>query len=282
MTYAASAAKTYGKRPIWLYKIELGSSVAYYTSRASEYETNAGKPDASFAGDTTWTASPIRHSAIVQTASINRALVNIVAPRSDTFFQSIRDAIGSQVTKITIWHGYLDDPDLEFVAKYVGRVVSVKPNFVSITLACENRFTVMRRKGLAAVMQRPCRHSLFHGGCGLNIALFEVAATATALTETSLTVTEASAQADGYYAGGVATFNGNRQMIVKHTGMSVKLLGPIFGLAEEIISNGSAAVQIAPGCNLTTGTCNDVFDNLNNFGGFPFLTDTPYDGRNPF
>ena len=42
-------------------------------------------------------------------------------------------------------------------------------------------------------------------------------------------------------------------------------------------SAGSAAVEIAPGCDLRRATCAGRFNNLLNFGGFP---DIP--GRNPF
>ncbi|WP_212525846.1 phage BR0599 family protein [Actibacterium sp. MT2.3-13A] len=269
MSYTAIAALISGKRPLWLYDLTLGATTTRYAARSANY---------TYASNS-YTASSIAHTRIRQTSAIGRAETTIVLPRTDAFAIAVRDNIGTLETAITIRHGFVNDADQEFVVKFRGRVIDVRAMLGTITLVCENRFTEMRRKGLAAVMQRPCRHALYHTGCGLNIADFETAGTATAWASPVLTVTEAGAQADGYYSGGVVTYAGARQMIVSHTGTALKLLGPVPDLAAAIAASGSASVSIAPGCDLSTTTCNGRFSNIDNFGGFPWMTDSPFDGR---
>lgn len=289
MSYASIAALLSGKRPIWLYRISLGQTEAFYTARAVDYIQADhdffdrfdffAEPDFF---TRTWVASPIRHSRIRQTSAIGRAETKLVLPRADVFAQSLRDSIGAKTTLVRIWHGFLNDPDFELAQKFAGRVVSVAGALGTIALSCENRFTVMRRKSLAATMQRPCRHALYATGCGLAIADFEVSATASAWTSPDLTVAAAANEADGYYSGGVVSFGSHRQMILKHEGTNLRLLASLPSLEAEITANGSATISLAPGCNLTTSVCVSRFNNLDNYGGFPFMTDSPFDGRNPF
>ncbi|MCV2877616.1 DUF2163 domain-containing protein [Sedimentimonas flavescens] len=288
MSYAAIAAWVSGKRPVWLYRLDLGQESVFYTSRAGGYVTTPDffdrfdffdEPDVF---TRTWAPSAIAHSRIRQTSAIGRAETALVLPNSDAFARRFLGGQGIAESRVTIWHGFSNDPDGELVVKFRGRVVGVRPMLTRITLICENRFTEMRRKGLSAVMQQPCRHALYHGGCGLNIADWQQDLTATAASGAFLTVPGAATEADGHYSGGVLSFGGQMQMILKHTGSTLRLLKPMPDLSEEIAAWGSAAVKLAPGCPLTLDACASKFNNALNFGGFPWMTDSPFDGRNIF
>ncbi|MZR14220.1 hypothetical protein GQE99_14450 [Maritimibacter sp. DP07] len=285
MSYSSFLSLISGKRPLWLYKIVLGSQTAFLASRATDFDLPHSDffdlgPDL-FANEgffqQTYTASPVRHSRIPVSARIDRNDVDLVFPLSDAFARNYLGSIGIVENSVTIWHGF--EGDGEFVVKFRGRVMGVKPEQTTITLACENGLTSMRRKGLSAIMQRPCRHAVYHTGCGLNIADFEVSGTATAISGATVTVAEAASQADGYYTGGVLTFNGARQMVAKHVGSSLTLIGALPGLEGEISEWGSADVQIAPGCDLSLATCELRFSNTDNYGGFPWMSENPFDGR---
>ena len=270
MTFAAIQALVSGKRPIWLYEITMDGTTNYL-SRGTDYTYNAQL----------YTQTNVAHSRIVVTQSVNKAEVVLTFPRTNALAQTIRDNDAGEVG-LVIKHGYSNDPDQEFVTKFAGRVIGTKPMLGTISLQCENNFTAFRRRGIAAVMQRPCRHALYHAGCGLAIGDFNIAGTATAYTGGVLTVTEASGQADGYYNGGVVTFGTAQQMILSHVGTSLTLLAPVSGLASEITASGSAAITTAPGCNRSMTDCATKFTNIANFGGFPYMTDSPFDGRNVF
>lgn len=277
MTYATTLASVFGKSGIWLYEFTRDGTTTRLCSAMSNYTDGSA---------VTWTAAPVTHTRFRVTSALGRAETEIVFPQSYAFARTYLTDLSYSTNTLTIYHEFKSQSPEERVTKFKGRVIGTRPKFTRLTLIAENRFTENRRKGLSAVMQRPCRHALYHSkdglGCGLNIASFEAAGSVTALSGNVATVSAASSQADGYYSGGVITWNSKRQMIVKHSGSSLTLLGSLDGLSAALASSGSESVTIAPGCDLTRATCNSRFNNLANFGGFPWMTESPFDGRTLF
>lgn len=292
MSYSSVLETVFGKRPAWLYRFRRGSEERFFTSRSSDYLDPDfdffDQQDVFFGADffnRTYVSTALFQSRIKNTSAIGRAETTFTFPQSNIWAQEYITDNGYEDNEVFVYHVFGNDVDLEQVLRFRGRVVAVQPALTRIVLTAENRFTELRRKGLSAVIQRPCRHALYHDrggyGCNLNIADFETEGTLTALSENVATVGAASGQADGYYSGGVFTWQGKRQFIVSHTGGSLTLLGPISGLAAALASSNQS-VKIAPGCDLSRATCNDKFDNLVNFGGFPWADETPYDGKTLF
>lgn len=275
MSYANFISLVSGKRPIWLYEFtRLGQTVRFARSRS----------DIAAMGQT-WQSRVLRHTRFMRTGVIEqRAVTELVFPQSDDWAQRYRRGGAYFDNSLTVWHGFLNDPDAEFVVKFRGRVVGSRSALTQIVLLAENSMTEQRRRARPAVMQRLCRHALYHDGCGLNIANFEISANLSALAGRVATVAEAAGQPDGYYAGGVLTYNGVRQSISRHSGSALTLAGSIPDLGADLAAAGGAglSVAIAPGCTLTRATCHDRFDNLANFGGFPWIVGSPFDGRKLF
>lgn len=274
MSYASFLALVQGKRPMWLYEFtRLGETVRFARS---------GTDVAALSH--TWTAKVITHTRFIRTSQINRARTEFVLPQSDAWARQFLAGGAYTANSVTVYHGFLNDPDAEWVVRFRGRVTGAKAGFTRVLLQAENKMTELRREARPAVAQVPCRHALYSSGCGVNIADFETAATLTAFSGRTATVTEAADQPNGYYAGGVITYNGIRQAIARHSGSSLTLFGPIQGLAADLAaaSPSELAVQLAPGCNLSRSQCNGRFDNLVNFGGFPWMDETPFDGKKLF
>lgn len=75
----------------------------------------------------------------------------------------------------------------------------------------------------------------------------------------------------GTLAGGwLETDTGACHMIVSEWTEGVELLYPV---AIEV----GSGVQLTAGCDHSTSTCQSRFDNLDNYGGFPFIPT-----KNPF
>lgn len=294
MSFASILATVSGKKPVWLYVFELAGVRTYYTARPVAYgQTNFDFFDQLdvFADPDfftrTYSPVPIARSKITRTSVVRRAEVDVVFPRTNSLAQQFRDNAGAEASRVQILQVFANDPDAEVVPIFVGRVVAVKPGLVSITLTVENAFTAMRRKALALTMQRLCNHAQYfdpgpnYAGCKLNLASWQVSATATAIATKVVTVTEAASYDDGYFSGGIMEYGTDRAFILKHAGTALTMLRLPAGLATAI-AGGSQSVKIAPGCNLTFQMCSAVFENTDNFGALPFMTDTPYDGRNPY
>lgn len=290
MSWSTWAAKVFGAKPVYLYKLEKDSDVAFYASRVSDIsalpatmELNFFDPADFFAPvdffAATFKGKPITHTAITITSTEAKKLVTLTLPRLDTFAQKFVGPLGIATTRITIWHGFENDPDGEFVRLFLGEILLVKPSMVTTSLVCEDFSSAMKNKGIADVIQRPCRHALYYGKCQLTIADWQDTGSATAMTNSTVTVTEASAQPDGHYAGGIITYGGALQLITAHSGASLTVLGSVGALEADIAASGPQPVTLARGCNRSMADCDTVFGNDDNFGGFEHLTDSPFDGR---
>lgn len=153
-----------------------------------------------------------------------------------------------------------------------GRLAGVIPGMDSITLKFESIFTSLRRPGLRARYQRSCRHALYGRGCNLDPEDFADVGTVTALDGTVVTVTEADAQPDGYYTGGMLRSpDGILSYIINHVGPALLLQRASYSLTQAAEDGFPFAVTIYPGCAHDRATCNTKFDNLLNYGGFDFI-----------
>lgn len=289
MSWATWASKVFGAKPVYLYRIAKDNDVAYYTSRSTNISATPVNLEIDFFEPEdffhpidffakTFDALPITHSAIATTAKESKKLVTLKFSQSDTFAQKFIGPLGIATTSVTIWHGFENDPDGEFVRLFLGEMVLVKPTWRTIALVCEDFGSAMKDKGLSDVIQRPCRHALYHGKCTLALADWENAGTASAMTNSVVTVAEAAGQADGYYSGGIISYDGALQLITAHSGSSLTVLGSVGDLEADIGTGGPQAVTIAPGCSRSMSVCDERFFNSANFGGFKEMTDSPFDG----
>lgn len=273
MSWATWAAKVFGAKSVYLYKIEKDGDSAYYTSRFADYSAAVdGNPAVDFLD------RPIAHSTIRSTSKSSKRHVTISLPRTDAFAQKFIGELGISTTKVSIWQGFENDPDKEFPRIFLGEVILVKPSWAGISLVCEDSGLIIRGKGIADVIQRPCRHALYYGKCTLALAGYQTTGAATAMSGGVVTVTEAASQSDGYYAGGIIDYGGVLQLITSHVGTSLGVLGAVGDLEADITASGTQSVSIARGCNRSMTDC-ITFDNDDNFGGFKELTDSPFGGR---
>lgn len=289
MSWSVWAAKVFGAKPVYLYRLAKDNDVAYYTSRVSRISElpvtlalDFFEPDDFFSRidffAETFEGVAIAHDTIAATDKEAKKLVTVTLSRLDAFAQKFIGPLGIATTSVTIWHGFENDPDSEFIRVFSGEVLLVKPSWLTVALVCEDFGSAMKDKGLVDVIQRPCRHALYHGKCTLALADYQSAGTASAMSSFVVTVAEANTQPDGYYSGGIIEYGGALQFIVSHSGTSLMILGSVGDLEADITASGPQTVTIARGCNRSMSNCDD-FGNSANFGGFKEMTDSPFDGR---
>ncbi|MBL1438328.1 MAG: phage BR0599 family protein [Rhodobacteraceae bacterium] len=287
MSIDAMLALISGKRPFFLYEFSRGGARWFFTSLKTPWDSVPDAfdiPDAfaepnAFARH--WVPSGLKHGKIPHSTKSARSEFLITFPQSDPFVRLFLSPIGLDPTRVRIYKGFENDPDAELATIYRGRVLQANPSDKAgtIALVCGGGLGELDRKALPAVMQGPCRHVVYYGGCGLDLDAWKASAVATALTGVTLTVPDAASQADGHYAGGMIEVSGAREMIERHEGSELVLAAPVIGLAEAIAADGFANVSIARGCDRRFVTCRDAFSNEDNHGGFPHMSTSPFDGR---
>jgi len=287
MAFSDYVARIFGKKPVWLYRIEVDGQRFHMVSQARSFTTGADRPDDTYPTGQTFDVTAIKRGEIIETTLASRSDTTLNMPTSAPVIQAILDSENVQETKVTIWQGYVGDPDEEYLIRFIGRVVSLEPTLLLTTLNCETDLTLMNRSSVAQVMQRPCRHAHYFtnsdgGGCRLNLADHQQEAPISAVNGLSVTVPLAGLQPEGVFLAGVFEYDGIEYMIENHLGEVLFLESEPVGLAEDFEANNLLTlptnVLIAEGCNLTAENCL-AFDNIVNFGGFRFMLDTPFDGR---
>lgn len=295
MSYINILTSRFAKRPLWLYEFNRNGRYWLWTSRSKTYVESL--PDVYSVTDVysgtdvfnkRWESTPIGHSRFRITSSTARAETSFIFNGSNEMASLYFNGNDSVSNTVTVYHEFLNDPDNERIVKFRGRVIGTETMLTKFTLVAENNFTELRRKGLTAVIQRPCRHALYHslGGVGCNLLLsnFQDDVKCTSVSGKIVTVVSAISRPDGYYNGGIFTFGNRQQLILKHAGGTIQLASIITGLSDAVSNAGVEGldVKLAPGCDLTRQTCNDRFNNLANHGGFPWADDTPFDGKTLF
>lgn len=229
----------------------------------------------------TWYASAIKMSNVLQSSEINKDGINLTFPRTDSFAQQYISYEPEFITFLNIYRGHVTQSSDEYAVYWKGRVVGAKAEDNSIVITNESVFTSLRRYGMRAVYQRICRHNVYIGLCRLDLNNFATAGTATAYTTNTVTAAVFATQPDGYWLGGILEGpDGGKRYIVGHSGTTVTLWAPIQSINDDIDNLGSASINVYPGCDKSDITCETVFNNIVNFGGFPLLpTRNPFDGR---
>lgn len=283
MSFADFVARIWDKKPVWLYRIEIPGSVFLLTSRAQDWVTPANKPDATFASGATFAWSPIDRGEIVDTLEGNRERAWVSLPTSHAAIQAIMDYDEWSEISVTIWQTYIGDPDEEYLAMFSGRVTAPEFGTVVSRLILESDMTSMGWPSAAQVVQKECRHTHYFTeddgtGCTLDIEAFYQNADVTAADGVNLTIPLASAQPDGRFMLGILRYGGKEYLIRRHEGDQITVARTVTGL-ETALGGGDVPVELAPGCDGTLAACNNVFSNTINFGGLPWISESPFDGR---
>jgi uncharacterized phage protein (TIGR02218 family) len=278
VSYEVLEASVEDAAPIYRFLFVIGTDEYRYTTASYIVGDSNG----------TWEPLALTASSVTQTNELGKNGLRLTVPRDSLIAQRFLGSTPDIATSLTIFRNHQPtDSNFDEFVYWKGRVASVEISGDQVTLNCEDIFTSMRRPGLRARYQRLCRHALYSQGCGVDQDNYAVPATIVAVDGNRLTYSlETSSNieidsnnnndvsADNFFSGGIIDIGGVKRQILLQGTDTLELLSPFDDL--DIDSVGREAT-LYPGCNRTTTVCLNRFDNLNNFGGFPYLPD-----RNPF
>lgn len=256
MTYTTYENSTDDGAPFELYEFRRGSEFWRYTSASNNLiKTNE-----------TFYAEYIKRDEVKQVDDISKGGIKLVFPRTNLFAFSFLGFAPEGVTTVTIWRGHFGDDPQEYIAYWKGRVLKASASDAEITIDCESVFSSLKRIGLRARYERNCRHGLYSGACTISMSAYQLIATVSGVDRIDLTIGDASTRPDGYFTGGVIMDSeGNYRLITSHVGSAVRIN------REFENSPTAGSVTLYPGCDKAKTTCISKFNNLENFGGFPFI-----------
>ena len=266
MTYLSQEQSAFGGKPFELYRFARETNTFLYTS---------ADRDISFGGES-YISIPIERDGFNQTQDLAKTSLTINMEGTELLPQLYVSSSPSQIVSLTIFGGHEDDPDNEVITLWKGRVVSTRFVLNVAELTGESIITSLKRNGLRRLYQRNCPHQLYNSStCRASRAAFQTNATLSSVSGNVVSATAFGTLPSGRLTGGFLEWDNqgvvDRRWITNHTGSQVTLRLPIPSIAA------GANVRTFAGCARTLNVCINTFNNVENFGGMPWIPE-----KNPF
>lgn len=260
-TFDTLESSVQDSRPLEVFEVTIGSQTFRWTSAEDDQVVSAN----------TYSAIPIRRTNISVDPSNRRDTLTLTVPGDNAFAVQYLNQAPTQRAFVKVTRLQRDESPT-FTTKlaiYRGFVQTVRfPNDgVTAEIVCQTFEAVGQQQTPKFMFLGMCNNILGDGNCGVDLSLFNVTGTATAVSGNTVTVTGLNAKPDGYFDGGYATpvANSDPRLILKHVGNVLTLLLPF---ATDVTGT---SVQAFAGCNhVLSGDCETKFDNGLRFGGFAF------------
>jgi len=249
--------------PFELYDFVRGVWSMHLTTRKTEFYVN----------DTLiYVPASIGRGGILHGEDIGKDSLTITVPVNHDLVAEFLHAAPEDTVSVTVRKLHRGLTYSDAIVIWKGRVTSVEPSGESASVSCESIFTSMRRNGLRLRCELLCQHALYGAACGANQPAMRVDDAISAMpTTTTLTMSAISGYDAGWFTGGIVATVNDQRYILSHSGNTLTISRP-----SSVLYAG-LTVALYPGCDRTLSTCEDKFDNLDNFLGFPWMP-----GKNPF
>ena len=266
MTYESLETSVETSQPVELYTIALGSTFWYYTSGAVSVVI----------GGTTWLPLSISRTSQQQSQEDQDQQVEVTLPASTPVVRFFVASVPGQEVEITVERIQALDGTQTRMVMYAGVVQSVtfENGATTAVLSVVTAQSAFSKAIPRDVYSAVCNHVLFDARCGLAEASWRVTAEVLSIVGNVIEIDGLSSEADGYYTAGFIELIGSApdfRVILAHATDFATVALP-FGTSP--LGN---LVRVYAGCAHDPTTCQAKFNNLINFGGFPFVPT-----KNPF
>lgn len=259
-------ASAHDGTPVNLYRIEYGENegnVFLYTNADESVD---------YEGETYLPVS-IRHGTIKHEGRPKETELHLTVSRKSTLAEHLRGSVPRRVIRITIFEGDLSLGAVTEVSPiWHGRIVGTEPKGHEVKVACAPAGSAMRSPALTRTFSRQCNIPLYGELCKADKAAATYATTVASLVSTvevTLTTGWEGAADRQYFLGGIfewtTTVGTEHRAILEVNGDTILVDGPLNDL--EV----GDSVNMVLGCPRTMDACRDLHNNINNFGGCPFV-----------
>lgn len=259
MSYVDREQSAHTGHPLELYRFTLGDQQWLYTSADHEVAYGADLYQPVY----------VRRGGFTRGGDARKSTLEIEVSAVNDVALLFRSGWLSGLLVVTIYRHHHGDSDYSVLWK--GRITGCKWAGSTATLTSDSVFSLFQRAGLRRVYQVGCPHVLFGAACGLDAAAWAHTALVTSVNVNQVVMAGVTGLDASYFTGGMFRLGDEYRLIVGQSGDVLTLLDRIPGLAPGM------AATAWPGCSRSTATCAGKFDNIDNYGGLPFLP-----AKNPF
>lgn len=213
-------------------------------------------------------AWPIERTEIKSTSEMEKQNITLEVPTDFPILRLYDTAPPSDVITLTVGSVHRGDDDI--ATFWNGRVLNASRDGNRGHLYCENIYSSMKRSGLRRQYGRLCPHILYGSACRAQDTLFRISCPVDSYVGLEVHSAILASYQDERFAGGFIEWEPTpgrieRRGIKRHQGDTLVITHPIEGLVAL------ANVWAYLGCKHTVADCTDTFDNLVNYGGWPYV-----------
>lgn len=269
-----------GQETVELYLFRFGSHPEAFLA-VTDAETPITFDPSDGNGPVPFMPMPISRGNIEKKARLARETMTVEVPKNSLLGLRFMPYSPTSVVTLRIWSGHAPHPDApapwasgqQFAATWAGRVMEAVRTKTVTKFNCEPAGGSMKRPGLRRNYQRSCPHILYGTGCQAD----KEAATVTAAIDevaSNRLVFAPGWNTSGFearkFVGGLVEWAGEfgletRMILTLPNDNTVVMSGPTLGLQAE------DEVSVILGCAHDLADCEEIHDNVLNYGGHPWI-----------
>lgn len=260
--------------------VDLGAPIELfefvYGEAGQAFRYTDADTDQTYGGET-YTAVAVSRAKIETDGKLDGREVQIEVPIDSDVAELFRIFPPGRVVNAIIRQGHEGDPDNEFPVAWTGRVLEALRGEAETTLVCEALSAGMRRPGLRRHYQWSCPLALYGPRCGATKTAIPAVVDSIAGNQITLVSGWEGVYLPTNFTGGLIEW-------VTDTGTESRGVLRIEGTDTVVISGvplgleAGDVVDVFLGCPHTLTGCADLHNNVQNYGGQPWIPD----GINPF
>ena len=259
-------------QPIELYLFENLEERFTYTS---------GQETVSYVGRI-YTPIPLkRTSPEIQTTQPDRRIV-IEMPITNEFAQRYVTTLPASPDKAIVYRYHSTDGAPEVVQFFRGEVVNVAFVEDRAKVNCVTNARILNNPIPQQTCRNLCNHVLYDNRCGVSQSSYTLATTVIGISanglRVTLTGTNLSSKSSGnFYNSGVMSRNSiENRMVLKTEDLGGDQVTFDVLLPFQFLESGTM-INISAGCRHSLNNCDNRFNNVQRYGGFPYVP-----RKNPF
>lgn len=232
----------------------------------------------------TFNPQPIERDALNASGSLDKSGIGVKIDGTSTIAELFRVYPPSQTVTLVIKTGHIGDPDSDFNVIWTGRVLSCGWEENIATLTCEPVASSMTRTGLRRHYQYGCPHALYMGTSAGGCRASKSAATrSTVVTGVSSSLVTLASDWNGTrekqkFINGLFEWTSPTGSVIRRSILRVNSATNVITMSGPIPAMPvGATVSVVLGCNHQMTDCASLHNNINDFGGQPWIPT-----KNPF
>ena len=235
---------------VQLYEFTAGSKKLYYTSGNKEFlfQNKIYKP------------ATIKSTSIVTTQDKAKANITITTDKDIELGDWFKIITPGDV-KVFVWRTSRTNPN-QYERVFNGAVLGAEFKQNEIEFLCEPLAGLTSRRICKYTYQTVCNHHVYKGRCGLDVEDHSFFTDIINIENGVKITIAANPYLDEVLGGYLQTTGNNAGLITKVENNIITILAPIEGLSV------GDRVRIAKGCDRSSETCKNKFNNFDNFYGF--------------